>query len=121
MTALVARWRALPFAVRLASILAAVVGLLILVRHVCAAGLLPAGLLAPALISSSARRARSAASEASNASDDLDARARAADKRAAAKAARRAARDSAGAADLLDTLDRERADAERRARERLSG
>ena len=121
MTALAARWRALPFAVRLAIVLLAGVAvlLLLLLRSWTAAAGITAGLLGGDLLRAQGRRARAAADEARADSDDLQARARAADKRTQAKAAAAEVRRRTFGRDLGDDLDAVGDDAEARARRRL--
>lgn len=78
-----ARWRALPFAVRLAIVLGAGVAVLVLLRSWVAAGL-TAGLLSGDLLRRSTARAREAADRAEVDADDLQDRRDAAAERAAA-------------------------------------
>lgn len=119
MSALAARWRALPFAVRLAIVLLAGVSVLLLLRSWMAAAGITAGLLGGALLRAQGRRARAAADEARAAAADLQARARAADKRAQAKAAAAEVRRRTFGRDLGDDLDAAGDDAEARASRRL--
>ena len=66
MTWLAERWRALPFAVRLAAVIVAGAGAVLLVARIGVAGALPVALLAPALLKRQADRARDAADAAAD-------------------------------------------------------
>lgn len=114
-----ARWRALPTWARWAIVaLPLLTVVLLLVRALGAAALVPIGLLVPLLQRQSAR-ARAAADEARADTADLEKRARAADKRADARAALADARRRNFEGDLRNELDDAGADAEARARRRL--
>lgn len=119
MTALAARWRALPFAVRLAIVLLAGVAVLLLLRSWTAAAGITAGLLGGDLLRAQGRRARAAADEAKADGAKLEARARAADKRGQAKAAAAEVRRRTFGRDLGDDLDDAGEDAAARAARRL--
>jgi len=116
---LTARWRALPFAIRLAVVSALGVVVLLLVRSWTAAAGITSGLLAPDLLRTQARRAREADDDARADGADLAARARAADKRVQAKAAAAEARRRTFGRDLGAALDAAGDAAESRARRRL--
>lgn len=113
-----ARWRALPFAVRLVLVLGAGVAVLVLLRSWLAAGL-TAGLLSGDLLRRSTERAREAADRAEADADDLSDRRAAAAERAAKLVEASRARDAAFSDALRGDLDAAGDDAEAAARRRL--
>lgn len=115
---LAARWRALPFAVRLALVLGAGVLVLVLMRQWVAAGL-TVGLLSGDLLRRSTTRARDAADRAETDADDLQGRRDAAAERAAALVEASRERDRTFSDTLRGDLDAAGDDAEAAARRRL--
>lgn len=113
-----ARWRTLPFAVRLALVLGAGVAVLVLMRSWLAAGL-TAGLLSTDLLRRSTTRAHDAADRAEADADDLQDRRDAAAERAAALVEASRERDRTFSDTLRGDLDAAGEDAEADARRRL--
>lgn len=113
-----ARWRALPFAVRLAIVLGAGVLVLVFLRSWLATAL-TAGLLSGDLLRRSTARARDAADRAESDADDLSDRRDAAAERAAKLVEASRARDAAFSDTLRGDLDAAGDDAEAAARRRL--
>lgn len=118
LVSIAARWRALPFAVRLAAILGAVVVVLLLLRSWPAAGL-TAGLLGADLLRGQGRRARDAADDAEADAAELRERSAAAADRAEALVEAQRARDRTFGDTLRADLDAAGDNAEGRARRRL--
>lgn len=114
-----ARWRALPTWARWAIVaLPLLVVVLLLVRALGAASLVPVGLLVP-LLKRQSSRARAAADEARADTTKLEARTRDAQRRADARAALASARQRVFDAGLRAELDDAGDDAEARAARRL--
>lgn len=119
MTWLAARWRALPFAARLAAVLLAGAGVVLVVARIGVAGALPVALLAPALLKRQADRARDAADAVADDAEALTARRNAAADRAADMVEAQRANDRTFRDTLRSDLDAAGDEAEAAARKRL--